>query len=414
MARGRFLVLDDESMLADRLARLVRRHGEVTVAATAREADRLLAMDVGWRGFIFDIRLPDGSGLGVLARARPRHPTTPALVISGYLEPKLVNVAYDLDAAYVVKPVLPARITRFVTRAAHVETVVRAVHSWVSKYDLSGAEADVLLRAASGQSREAIDFNTFFGDINWTQNIFTAPGFNLATFDSDTSSASGRGWPESSNLRLGTWSVWGTPDGLDDSVSPLIEAEVPSTSAPFFTMPPMVLQCVADTTQSQPVPPPCPAPTTTGQVPNGHMCAWIDSKGASNACNNISGWESYIAQGFSPYLGATDPYLLDILTYVMCTGAHVENSMGQVSHLLTSADFTRLGNDLYQPGSSPTGVTVDEHNNGATNQQIAAWLPIFLNFSPCDQYANLQSGSSVVSVVGGTTSPTVASGQSCN
>jgi DNA-binding NarL/FixJ family response regulator len=167
MGAARFLVVEDEPLVVRGLVRLVRRHGEAVVAGTAREADLVLAEAVRWCGWIIDIGLPDGSGLDVLARARPRHPQTPALVQTGNLEAALVNRAYDLRADYVVKSQDPERVRRFVREssaamplpgisldfAAGVEQIVQA---WTSQDGLSDAEADILRRAALGEDRAAI------------------------------------------------------------------------------------------------------------------------------------------------------------------------------------------------------------------------------------------------------------------
>jgi two-component system, OmpR family, response regulator len=164
-ADPRFLVVEDEPELARRLARSARRVGHAVVVGTSRGANAALRENVVWSGFIIDIGLPDGSGLDVLARARLQYPMTPALVTTCHLETAFVNRAYELRAGYLVKPVEPLQIERFVREctsagslspqslAAQVE---QAVQAWTVRYGLSKAEADVLRRAALGSNRDAI------------------------------------------------------------------------------------------------------------------------------------------------------------------------------------------------------------------------------------------------------------------
>lgn len=96
------------------LARVVRPFGEAIVAGSVSGAMALLAAHVAWTGFFVDLGLPDGSGLDVVGRARTAFPGVRAMVLTGTVEPGLINAVHDLGASYVVKPVDSARITRFV------------------------------------------------------------------------------------------------------------------------------------------------------------------------------------------------------------------------------------------------------------------------------------------------------------
>ena len=149
-------MLEDDPPLARGLVRFIRAYGEAVHVGTAREADTLLADRATWRGQFIDIALPDGSGLDVLARARRAHPLTPAMVLTGRAEPEAINTAYDLRADYVVKPVARARIERFLTRACKPSGARDGFAAIVAQYGLSGADVDILRRAAAGQDRGSI------------------------------------------------------------------------------------------------------------------------------------------------------------------------------------------------------------------------------------------------------------------
>lgn len=110
---GRVLLVEDEPMTARATARMLRQTCAVTWAATAAQARGLLASVAAWRAFIFDDGLPDGSGLDVLCEWRTVYPETPALVLTACTEPRVINAAFDLRAEYLVKPVEPSRVLRF-------------------------------------------------------------------------------------------------------------------------------------------------------------------------------------------------------------------------------------------------------------------------------------------------------------
>jgi ActR/RegA family two-component response regulator len=113
--RRRLLLLEDNAVLARAIGSAVEECGEVTTTGTAREA--LACLDRRWHAFVFDICLPDGSGLDVLRQARMAQPDAVALVISGDLRPADVNTACGLGAHYLAKPFRADAIVGFLERA---------------------------------------------------------------------------------------------------------------------------------------------------------------------------------------------------------------------------------------------------------------------------------------------------------
>ncbi len=156
MGHARFLVLEDDPLVARGLVRFIGAFGDPVQIGTAREADALLADGPEWRGLFIDIGLPDGSGLDVLARARRVHPVTPAMVLTGGTDAEAINSAYDLRADYVVKPVDRARVERFIVDTCKPSAVRNEFAAIVAEGCLSDAEADILWRAAAGQDRDAM------------------------------------------------------------------------------------------------------------------------------------------------------------------------------------------------------------------------------------------------------------------
>jgi DNA-binding NarL/FixJ family response regulator len=152
-----FLVVEDDPEVGGYLSELLARHGRPTIATSVRDAMVALTKEPSWEAFFIDLGLPDGSGLEVLSVARNSHAETPALVLTGFSDPGAINAAYDLGAAYLIKPVEPARIEQFLwlneSFSARLDSVAR---TWRERYRLSVAEWEILHRAASGESRAVI------------------------------------------------------------------------------------------------------------------------------------------------------------------------------------------------------------------------------------------------------------------
>jgi hypothetical protein len=55
-------------------------------------------------------------------------PTTPALIMTAHLDGDAINAAYDLGAAFLLKPVAPARIHRFLSSHAPVRPPKAVLH----------------------------------------------------------------------------------------------------------------------------------------------------------------------------------------------------------------------------------------------------------------------------------------------
>ena len=156
-ARGGFLLVEDDAVVARSLTKGITAYGDTTLAGTAAAAVTVLSTQPQWSALLIDIGLPDGSGLDVLARARSANIAAPALVLTGSEAAACINRAYDLHAEYVVKPVPVGRITSFICRAVQASHRTAAViEDWGTRCDLSAAERNILLRATLGESRGAI------------------------------------------------------------------------------------------------------------------------------------------------------------------------------------------------------------------------------------------------------------------
>jgi DNA-binding response OmpR family regulator len=153
---GRFLIVEDEVLVATSLVRLILRRqlGACVVARNADEATRLLSDGSSFTALVIDIGLPDGAGLDVLAKARTEaHALTPALVLTGSNSREHINRGLQLDAKYIVKPVEADRLAVFledaISLARRLEIAARSRH-------LSGTLAEIVTRSALGETRETI------------------------------------------------------------------------------------------------------------------------------------------------------------------------------------------------------------------------------------------------------------------
>ncbi len=118
MAAGRILLVEDRDSLRRLLARALADEGyEVASAATGGDAVRLL----GERQFdlvLTDLKLPDRSGLEVLAASRQAQPRVPVVVLTGYGSVGAAVEAMKLGAYdFLEKPLELPDLARLVARA---------------------------------------------------------------------------------------------------------------------------------------------------------------------------------------------------------------------------------------------------------------------------------------------------------
>ena len=154
-----FLVVEDHKLVASTYRRLLRPLGDVTLAYTLVQALAAVASHPRWTGLVIDWHLPDGSGLDAIQACRQRHDYVPALVITGDICPDVVDLAYDLDAELVSKPMGEARLTGFARRAidGRVRWTPRRTdkaREWQARYELTSAQAFILRSVMRGASRQ--------------------------------------------------------------------------------------------------------------------------------------------------------------------------------------------------------------------------------------------------------------------
>lgn len=120
------LVVEDDGFIASLLHFLLTRQGmKITLASDGRNAIDCLQSDIHFDAVLLDMRLPQISGMEVLATLRQQHNSsdTPVLVLSALENGGEVAAALDAGANdYMTKPFNPeellARLRRLLSAAS--------------------------------------------------------------------------------------------------------------------------------------------------------------------------------------------------------------------------------------------------------------------------------------------------------
>lgn len=116
--RARVLVVDDESAICKVLERYLSMEGYDVQTASSVEAGQLLLERAEFAVLICDVRLPDGSGLDLVRRARELQPHLAILVCSGQADSQTQATALGNGAAeFLTKPIALTEFGRAVRSA---------------------------------------------------------------------------------------------------------------------------------------------------------------------------------------------------------------------------------------------------------------------------------------------------------
>jgi CheY-like chemotaxis protein len=120
----RVLVVDDEPLPLQGFKRALRGHAEVVATSSFEEARRLFERRERFDALVLDVLLDKGTGLDLLAFARAHgYATTPAILVTGRLQPEWINPAQALGADWLTKPFPPEQLREFVRGAANARPV---------------------------------------------------------------------------------------------------------------------------------------------------------------------------------------------------------------------------------------------------------------------------------------------------
>ena len=158
MANGdhRFLLVEDEPVVARAMSAFFRRYGDVTTAQDVAEARRYLGARVAFSGLVVDWKLPDGDGLDVIRAAREQDPRVPILMLTAFLDADCINEVHALRAEYVAKPASRRNLEKFADRATGrigEEDIGQIVRAFRHRHGLANAEERILRLTLSGTPR---------------------------------------------------------------------------------------------------------------------------------------------------------------------------------------------------------------------------------------------------------------------
>jgi two-component system response regulator DevR len=157
-ARAEFLIVDDEPLVARTFAKWIEaRGGAVQLAGTYAEA--LQALHAHRAGAVFDLCLPDGSGLELAKHARAAHPDLPVLVVTGAGSAAATNEAQTLGVEFAFKPDLRASFDAFVDRCRTIAASSRSalVTAFAGAHGITPAERRLLEVAVDSTARDYLE-----------------------------------------------------------------------------------------------------------------------------------------------------------------------------------------------------------------------------------------------------------------
>ena len=121
MEKRKALVIDDEQIVLDSVATLLRDEGfDVDVSLSGREGLDW-AIERKYDVILSEIRMPDIGGMRVLRDVKRIHPSLPVIMITGYASVDSAVQSMKLGAAdYIEKPFEPEQLIDSVNRALGV------------------------------------------------------------------------------------------------------------------------------------------------------------------------------------------------------------------------------------------------------------------------------------------------------
>ena len=183
---ARILIVDDDPIVADSLAELLKRSGHHTTTAGDGAEALALLRDAGdgpntFNLVVSDMNMPRIDGMELLKRARRRHESLAVVIITGYGSVESAVEAVKLGAVdYVTKPIVDQEILQIVDKALRQQmlmaenaalkhqladrfgmgNIVGADHRMQKTYDLVEAVADskttVLITGESGTGKSMV------------------------------------------------------------------------------------------------------------------------------------------------------------------------------------------------------------------------------------------------------------------
>jgi DNA-binding NarL/FixJ family response regulator len=123
IGRAHYLIVEDDAYFSRALQSKLRSWGETTLVRNYDDATYAFRRKT-YSALFQDVRLPGGVGLDVLKAFRRLYPSTPAMVLTGLFEQADSILAWELGAAYVIKPISLAALQAFVCAVGERESAL--------------------------------------------------------------------------------------------------------------------------------------------------------------------------------------------------------------------------------------------------------------------------------------------------
>jgi response regulator RpfG family c-di-GMP phosphodiesterase len=144
--RERILCVDDEPAVVSGLARMLRRHYDVTTAGSGLSGLAIIDNEGPFAAIISDLQMPGINGITFLARARTVAPATTRVLLTGRA---------DLEVA--LAAVNTGQVFRFLCKPAAHDDLLNALQAAVTQYLLVTAERELLEKTLKGSIEALVD-----------------------------------------------------------------------------------------------------------------------------------------------------------------------------------------------------------------------------------------------------------------
>lgn len=142
----RILCVDDEPHVLDALARILRRHFDVTVAVGGPAGLSAIEQSEPFAVVVSDQRMPEMDGVSFLATVRERSPDAVRILLTGYA-----------DTAAAIRAVNEGAVFRFLTKPIGGEDLQRTLTAAAEQHRLITAEKVLLEQTLHGSIKAVTD-----------------------------------------------------------------------------------------------------------------------------------------------------------------------------------------------------------------------------------------------------------------
>ena len=140
----RVLFVDDEPNVLDGIRRVIHKKFDVSTAVSGAEALRLLEAEPEFAVIVSDMRMPEMSGVELLAEVKRSRPDMVRIMLTG-----------NQDQKTAIEAVNRGEVFKFLTKPCEAATLTAALELSLRQYQLLTAERELLTRTLAGEPQGA-------------------------------------------------------------------------------------------------------------------------------------------------------------------------------------------------------------------------------------------------------------------